>query len=76
MWPNPQETADLVTFTEEIINGKLHFLCSVIKLTKICKENQMWNVLYIRVYDVTFDELKTSELCNLWKLIKTPLNIV
>ena len=28
MWPNPQETSDLVTFTEEILNGKLHFLCS------------------------------------------------
>ena len=28
MWPNPQETADLVTFTEEILDGKLHFLCS------------------------------------------------
>ena len=28
MWPNPQESADLVTFTEEILNGKLHFLCS------------------------------------------------
>ena len=28
MWPNPQETADLVTFTEEILNRKLHFLCS------------------------------------------------
>ena len=28
MWPNPQDTADLVTFTEEILNGKLHFLCS------------------------------------------------
>ena len=27
MWP--LETADLVTFTEEILNGKLHFLCSV-----------------------------------------------
>ena len=26
---NPQEAADLVTFTEEILNGKLHFLCSV-----------------------------------------------
>ena len=25
-----QEFADLVTFTEEILNGKLHFLCSVI----------------------------------------------
>ena len=22
MWPNPQETVDLVTFTEEILNGK------------------------------------------------------
>ena len=29
MGPNPQEIADLVTFTEEIINGKLIFLCSV-----------------------------------------------
>ena len=28
MWPNPQKAADLVTFTEEILNGKLHFLCS------------------------------------------------
>ena len=27
-WPNPQETADLVTFTEEIVIGKLHFLGS------------------------------------------------
>ena len=23
-----QETAELATFTEEIVNGKLHFLCS------------------------------------------------
>ena len=29
MWPNPQETADLVTFTEEILNEKLDFLCRV-----------------------------------------------
>ena len=29
MWPNPQFPADLVTFTEEICHGKLHFLCSV-----------------------------------------------
>ena len=28
MWPNPQETADLVTFTEEIYNGKL-IICAV-----------------------------------------------
>ena len=29
MWPDRQETADLVTFTEEILNEKLHFLCIV-----------------------------------------------
>ena len=29
MWPNLQFSADLVTFTEESLNGKLHFLCSV-----------------------------------------------
>ena len=29
MWPNPQEPAGLVTFTEEILNGKLQFLYSV-----------------------------------------------
>ena len=29
MWPNSQFPADLVTFTEEILNGKLHFLRSV-----------------------------------------------
>ena len=28
MWPNPQFPADLITFAEEILSGKLHFLCS------------------------------------------------
>ena len=28
MWPNPQFPADLATFTEEILHGKLHILCS------------------------------------------------
>ena len=29
MWPNPQFPVALVTITEEILHGKLHFLCSV-----------------------------------------------
>ena len=28
MWPNQQFPADLVTITDEILNGKLHFQCS------------------------------------------------
>ena len=35
MWPNPQETSDLVTFTEETLNGKLHFLCSIFPRRKV-----------------------------------------
>ena len=35
MWPNPQETADLVTFTEDILNGKSSFLCSVTSAQKV-----------------------------------------
>ena len=30
MWANPQFPADLVTFTEEILNGELSFLCSAV----------------------------------------------
>ena len=29
MWLNRQFLADLVTFSEEILNGKIHFLCSL-----------------------------------------------
>ena len=31
MWLNPQETEDLVTFTEDILHGKLDFLCNEYK---------------------------------------------
>ena len=31
MWPNPQFPADLVTFTEEILTGKLFVQCNHIK---------------------------------------------
>ena len=38
MWHSPQFPTDLVTFTEEILNEKLNFLCS--KAT--------WNLIYIK----------------------------
>ena len=40
MWPNPQETGDLVTFIEEILNGKLHFLCNGKFLARIVLINR------------------------------------
>ena len=35
MRPNPQKIADLVTFTEEILNGKRNFLCSDSRITSL-----------------------------------------
>ena len=51
MWLNPQETTDLVTFTEEILNGKLHFLCSLI---------ESWN--YAKLQNWGFKCLKNFSL--------------
>ena len=72
MWPNPQFPADLVTFTEEIFNGKLHFLCSA--FAKIVNGFQpvtiftesypviFWSVIFpITDWHAILYSLKTSE---------------
>ena len=45
MWPNPQVSAYLVTFTEEVLNWKLHFLSSVsaFEETEIIKQAKVWD---------------------------------
>ena len=52
MWPNPQFPADLVTFTQEIPNGKLYFLCSF-----------SWFVVVFILCDVWY---QLNLLVNLW----------
>ena len=56
MWPNPQETGDLVAFTEEIGDGK-HFLCSALSL---------WCHWYIMVsqYKVDYDKFNFVAIRN------------
>ena len=42
---NPQKTADLVTFTEEILNGKLHFLCNdYSKISSLLAEDSLLEI--------------------------------
>ena len=42
--PTPQFPADLVTYTEEILTGKLHFLCSAtIWISTIQNEVETWS---------------------------------
>ena len=51
MWPNPQETFDLVTLTEEILNGKLFFLCSDSSLYHLTiPAKYLWKVLRIYIF--------------------------
>ena len=41
MWPNPQGTADLFTFTEEILCGKLYFCALyIVNLHAKTKDNR------------------------------------
>ena len=62
MWPNPQIPADLVTFTEEIRNWKLHFLCSFV-LDKY-REN-FFGIFYFISYSLVKPILSTT-LKELW----------
>ena len=39
MWPSPQETADLVTSTEEIHKGKLYFCAVLVVLLKVLTQD-------------------------------------
>ena len=66
MWPNPQFPADLATFTEEILNGKLHFLCSAsVFFYKSKTENKkvvIWNII---VYSaIRYHQIK--KVCLSW----------
>ena len=46
MWLNPQEIVDFLTFTEDIFNGKPHFLCRVIehKFADLANKNNSWHL--------------------------------
>ena len=75
MWPNPRETADLVTFTGVILNGKLHFLCSVSfsfltdKVLKEFNEGLLTGMILIDLQK-TFDTIDHEVLLQKVKVIK------
>ena len=64
MWPNPQEAADLVTFTEYIFTGNLHFCAvkEVVKFFSILKElKQKLNLLNL-------NEVMMGILTHFWPM--------
>ena len=59
MWLNPQISADLVSFTKEILNEKLHFLCS--ENTSIQSEAVTWRFSIKKDFLKKFVKLKAKE---------------
>ena len=64
MWPDPQFPADLVTFSGEILNGKLHFLCSGVAEKLRAK---------IRWKGSKYVSAKQNTIVSLHKKIKFPI---
>ena len=66
MWPNPQETADLVTFNDEILNGKLHFLCRVCRINphNIMNKNVSLYFLQQNIYTISSSKIKKYKIIN------------
>ena len=62
MWPYPQETADLITFTEEIIDGKLHSLGSA--NSEWCLEISMHEKKYscCQLFDTVYKNYLCAEI--------------
>ena len=55
MCTNPQKTTDLITFTKEILNGKLHFLCNLdVLIPERILTNYLQNLYVIRGGQISF----------------------
>ena len=69
MWPNPQFPADLVTFAEKILNGKLHFL------KKFVMENFIFCAVEVTVFvDKIGEKSSKGGLSNLmWGRLPCPI---
>ena len=72
MRPNPQKTADLVTFTEEILNGKIHFLCSA---WENCVTVGVVNIrcCYYQKQGFNNDECEETKFINVYQLFPVSL---
>ena len=68
MRPNPQETVDFVTFTEKILNEKVHFLWSGNTETHLHPKNELG-------YKVVLVTRPTSPWGEIRFRVKLPLSI-
>ena len=63
MWLNPQKTVDLVTFTERILNRKLHF-CAVRLAERAYKKTEICDIISKAFSKSKKNKLRQSETPN------------
>ena len=67
MWPNPQVSAgslEFVTFTEEILNGKLHF-CALIRVLQKKLKNATIERIYSEPYYGLSQKSRVEHIVNI-----------
>ena len=62
MWPNTQFPADLVTFTEAILNGKLHLFVQSIKCRFTIVQSGIVSKIY-KVRTIVLKKANHKDLC-------------
>ena len=60
MWLNPQFSADFVTFTEEILNGKLHFLCNVVMVRRLAVDYEIQRLRLEMISDYLVNKVQRT----------------
>ena len=61
MWPNPQETVDLVTFTEEILKGNFIFCAVLVTNTMLIFERCPTKHIYYDAYNYMLYSLRDMQ---------------
>ena len=64
MWPNPQFPPDLVTFTGEILNRKLHFLRSDLSIYR--QVIDLFMHMYAQHNDIMYDYKIIKFYMGIW----------
>ena len=60
MWLNPQFSADFVTFTEEILNGKLHYLCNEVMVRRLAVDYEIQRLRLEMISDYLANKVQST----------------
>ena len=69
MWSDPRFSEDLVTFTEEILNGKLHFLSSVSEVNYSATNKILEGKELLRKSLDTSRKCEICYICPKWHIV-------